>query len=477
MVVLEQQRVVAMSASARAAGVQLGMSLGGVQIRAPHALLRQRDTYQEAARSHAAAMACLQFSPQVCQLDERNLLIYIGASLRLFGGVRRLRQRILHCIAQLGLQAQWGLAITSGGAYLLARQEAKSFPYCSRSAFKFSKLQRHLNQLPIHLLPTATAYNDYLHSVGCTHLAKLRQLPRASLQRRCGAALLNELDVAYGDTTTLYTWLSVPAQFSAKIELPDRLENAGALFYFARILILQLTGWLTQQQLALHCFEIDLEHERGKQAISPTQLKIRLAHPNWRESHLSRLVQERLAHLNLSAPVILLRLHVSETAPMQVPSGDLFPEPGASQEEQSELLELLIARLGADHVLRPQIQADHRPEFANLWCSAQIAHQREKVKKTNPLTATPTVYRPTWLLPQPQLLETRQHRPYYRTPLRLISPAERIEAAWWHSHPVTRDYFIAESSDHLRYWIFRERITSGQDAGEATQWYLHGIFG
>lgn len=476
-VVLEQQRVMALSRLAWLAGIRTGMRLSGVQMLHHDTVIKQRDVHKEMQALHAVAMSCLQFSPQVSVLDPANVLINIGASLRLFGGVRRLRRLIVRTVHQLGLSAQWGLSVTSGAAYLFAQSSQR---YRSRSALQLAKLHRHLDALPLHLLPTATAWTEWLHSIGCHDLGALRRLPRAGLQRRCGIDLLHSLDVAYGERITPAVWFTAPAQFSVRMDLPDRIERGDVIFYFARTLLLQLCGWLTQQQLAIVCFELRLEHERGRQAIAPTHIEIRLSHPSWHEEHLTRLIKERLAQTQLPAAAIGLRLHACELCPLSAPNNDLFPEPGGTQEEQSNLLELLVARLGKDNVLRPAPMADHRPEIANQWCSVLHAKSRQHTMSLaiHTTSSVQTIYRPSWLLPQPLLLEVRQHRPYYRSPLRLVSPAERIEAGWWQDHVVTRDYFIAESNDHLRYWIFRERLPhAGQAESEDAQWYLHGVFG
>lgn len=467
----------ALSRQAWQAGIRTGMRLSGVQMLHHDTLIKQRDPCKETHALHAVAMSCLQFSPQVSVLDSANVLINIGASLRLFGGIRRLRKLILNTVHQLGLSAQWGLSITSGGAYLLAQSKTR---YRSHSALQRGKLHRHLNALPLQLLPAAAKCSDWLHSVGCHDLGALRHLPRAGLQRRCGADLLHQLDVAYGERMAPPVWFTAPDQFSIRMDLPDRIERGESIFCFVRTLVLQLCGWLTQQHLAIVCFELQLEHERGRQAIVPTCIEIRLSHASWHEAHLSRLIKERLAQTQMPAAAIGIRLHARELCPLSAPNDDLFPEPGGTQEEQSNLLELLVARLGKDNVLRPLPYADHRPEIANQWCSVlQSPTRKQDVPLGIQTTASvQSIYRPSWLLAQPQLLEVRQHRPYYRSPLRLVSPAERIEAGWWHGQVVTRDYFIAESSDHLRYWIFRERLPHAQQQeDDNAQWYLHGVFG
>jgi protein ImuB len=62
-------------------------------------------------------------------------------------------------------------------------------------------------------------------------------------------------------------------------------------------------------------------------------------------------------------------------------------------------------------------------------------------------------------------------RPFYGTPLRLVSPAERLDCGWQDGRPVTRDYFVAEDESGVCYWIFRTQ------AADAPGWFLHGLFG
>ena len=115
--------------------------------------------------------------------------------------------------------------------------------------------------------------------------------------------LLDSLDRAYGLSPELYEWLDVPPMFTARVELPDRVEHAEAILFSARRLVVQLCGWLSAQQLALTHASVTLEHERGREAIEPTAIDLALAEPTWHEEHLVRLLKERLGRIELQAAV------------------------------------------------------------------------------------------------------------------------------------------------------------------------------
>ena len=466
-VVLEQERVLALSPAAQAGGVQGGMRRGGVLMLMPEAKLYERSAEREAEALHAVAMALLQYTPLVARAEESTLLIDIGASLRLFGGIGALCRRIRANMRALGFTAQLSCAPTARGAWLLAR-------HGGRRTVKMASLVRRLDRLPSALLPPGRPFAAWFEGIGCFSLGDMRRLPRPGLQRRCGRLLLDILDAAYGMTPELFDWIEAPTTFSAKLELFDRVENAEALLFGAHRLLLQLTGWLCARQLAVERITLQLEHERGRVARAPTIIEIVLAEPTWRDEHLVRLLKERLGKQVLDAPVIGLCLEALQVQAMAPPSDSLFPEPGGSEQDQLRMLELLVARLGPENVLQAAPQADYRPELANVWVPVQ-KQIRAAVRDAQMPPDVLSLPRPSWLLVKPIALLMRNHRPFYGSPLKMASTPERIEAGWW-SQSQTRDYFIAEGEDHAHYWVYRERIVGAAQDTEP-RWFLHGLFG
>lgn len=514
--VLEQGRVVAMSRAARHAGVRLGMKRGGVLTVAAQAVLHERDLLREADAWQGVALALMQYTPQVALLDwarasqqagstpaqnqmqgvawgqagaaiDAPLIVAdISASLRLFGGIRALRRRIRATLAASGLTARLSLAPTGTAAALLARAGGMTVLHpmampeeaCVSIGIRRTprSLDRILGRLPLPFLPEAQAHVESLHGLGCLTLDDLRRLPRAGIKRRCGEALVGALDRALGLAEEGFQWLTTPEQFDQQQALPDRADDTSLIFAGATTLIGRLTGWLASRQWAVTRFMLLLEHERGREARPPTSIEIALAEPTWHDSHLLRLVRERLAKTSLEAHVIAVRLQATAVEPAKPLSNSLFPEPAGSPADHRRLIELLQARLGIDNVLQCHDREDYRPERANQWGRRDPRGAPESgskgragapalsiVKAGNLAEAarariaqhTP---RPVWLLDTPLPLMTRRHRPFYGSSLRLVSPGERIESGWWDDAVVTRDYFVAQADDHTCYWIFRERL-------------------
>ncbi len=462
-VVVEREHVLAASRRALDAGVRIGMKRGGALTMCPDAVLYERDEKRELAALECVALCLLQYTPEVAFAEQHSLVIDVSASLRAFGGMRRLFRLVQNGVLELGFTVVISMAPTAQGAWLLAHAGARSSRRKRRRVVRMETLMQALNQVPCSVLPSLHPYQDWLIGIGCRTLGDVRRLPRAGLKRRCDDAVLDALDRAYGQAPQLFNWIEVPEFFCAKLELPDRIDHAEGVLFGARRLLLQMTGWLTARHRAVERFTLAMEHERGRHAVPPTMLEIVLAEAAWQEAHLTRLLKERLGRMTLTAPVIALCLEAKQTAAMAPPSESLFPEPGGTPADMTRLIELLSARLGDECVLVPGLAADHRPEVSNRWLPAATA-------KRVTLPDLPDNERPFWLLESPIELIMRDERPFYGSPLRLVGPTERIECGWWDGKLVVRDYFLAQGAEHAWYWVYRERL------GDDIRWYLHGLF-
>lgn len=454
-VVLERDHVQAASPAAEKAGVRVGMRRGGVSTLCPQAALVPRNQAAEARMLDEVSLALLQYTPEVALSDENTLLLDVSASLNLFGGPRRLYRRVHASMDGLGFAARISLAPTAGGSWLLA---ARPMRRCR--VLQLATLAQRLDRMPCAHLPAAAPYIEWIEGIGCASLRSLRALPRAGLQRRTNKAVLQALDAAYGQAPEMLNWIVPPREFSGRIELMEHIEYAEAVLFVARRLIERLCGWLSARRLAVTRVVLELDHERGRHARPATELELALGAPTCQAEHLLRLLVERLHNLELPAPVIAVDLHASDTQPVAEMPVDLFPEPGGSPADQQRLIEVLVARLGRENVLKPGPVSDHRPEVANRWVPVD--------EKPSPGGCVQGAERPFWLLDEPIALPVKQHRPFYGSPLRIIRGPERIEDGWWAGLTV-RDYYVAQAEDGGRYWLYQER---GRDTG----WFLHGLF-
>lgn len=492
---MDAHSILDVNAPARALGVRPGIKRATALALAPQLTLGLADPVRDAQALTAVAHAALAFTPMVVIQPPSNavapgaldaaphtVLLEVQASLRYFGGLPALLQRLQVALAPLGHRLNIVSASTALGAALLARVHARLD--CADLAATCRALER----APVWLLGPGRAHWEALQGMGLRTLADLKRVPRDGLARRFGPVVLSELDRATGARPDPREPLALPPAFESRLELFARADTTEQLLHGATVLLTRLVAWLSAQHAFVRRFTLVMAHERRSRRDAPgaetTALAIALAEPSRDSAHLRVLLRERLAQLQLPAPTLELRLHADDIARRAPPNTELFPTPACEQEGLTRLIERLQARLGREQVLRLEAREDHRPERATAWCLADAQMRPARARGT----AAPCrlssagrskLVRPVWLLQRPEaLVECEllgERGPLLDgQSLQLLSGPERIESGWWDADLVQRDYYIAQLPDGALVWIFRERVPM---EGSKLAWFLQGRFG
>lgn len=428
------------------------------------------DASRRTEATSGLATWCLQFTPRVAVLEPLSespaVVMELEASVRLFGGKRKLVERIREESADLGVR-QLAWAPTSLAAVAVARSGASN---------GFAKpLEQVLDRLPLEMLTHVSAHRATLARLGCKTLGDVRALPRGGMSRRFGAELLGALDQAYGLLPEAHEWVELADDFHMKLELPSRIEHAPAMLFGARRLLVQMAGWLAARHCGVTAFTLQWCHDamRSKSAGDGGEMVVRTATPTRDIEHLTRLLVEHLVKVELLAPVGDLELLASEVHSLEDKGLTLFPEPQQAGESLALVLERIAARLGPERVLRPVVTEDHRVEWMCHW---QPAPQGRSKK----LARAVAIAQPTFILPEPLRLATRGDRPMYQGVLLLLAGPHRVEGGWWdrvvvdgqgETRNVARDYWVALSEHAGVLWVFQTRLANDEAA-----WFLHGSF-
>lgn len=448
-----------------------------------------------AAAQRALGCVALGFTPRVALVDEA-VLMEVAGSLRLFGGLTRLAQRLVRQASQFYEQNKVPahMEMAQGATSLIALGRLRQLRRQTRAAGK------RVADLPMDTLTAARAHLDVLERVGCRTWDDLLRLPRAGVARRFGAPLLEALDRARGHAPDGYDWLVLPESFDEKLELDTLVTRAPALMAGTLRLLVQLQAWLLGCQSGLCALRLvwHLDHRRD---VPPTgELVIRTAQPAQDLRHVARLIAEHLAQQRLPAPVHSLSLQSLEIEKLMdsaAATGNLLMQACQQGDSALELIERLSARLGPAQVQAWQPHADHRPEQMQRWTSA--VHAKSAIK---PIAVCIRSQRagglndiknealyPSWLLPEPVKLATLGDSPVYQGRLVRLAGPQRLEATGWlmpgdasgvrGKPPAIRDYFIYRSLQADLLWIYRERLpvaASQAVDGQPHAWYLHGFF-
>lgn len=479
---MDAHRIVSANAGAQALGVRPGLKRATALSLAPQLLLSQADARRDLDALTSVAHAALAFTPAVSLSLPAGVLLEVQASLRYFGGLAPLLQKLRDTLAPLGHQLQCVSAPTAQGAMLLS-QLHHGLHCADRPA-----LHRALEAAPVGLLAAGQVHAEVLQGMGLRCLGDFRQLPRPGLARRFGEALLNEMDCAFGERPDPREAITLPPVFHSQLELFARADTTEQLLYGAQVLLARLVAWLSAQHAFVCSFSLHMKHEsrwcHNGDAPPVTVLDIALAEPSRDAAHMLVLLRERLGALQLPAPTLELALQASDISRRPPPNAELFPTPQSERAGLTRLIERLQARLGHEQVQRLVPVADHRPERATVVQPAEPRWLREPAltgrvgKQEQERTSTPPqpITRPLWLLPQPQALQERQSRPLLDGKLlQLLAGPERIEAGWWDSALAERDYFIAQTAEGALVWLYRGRLPS-PPGGAGAGWFLQGRF-
>jgi protein ImuB len=495
--------VVAADAVATRAGVAAGQPVPVALALAPGIVLRMRDPDGEAALLCELATFLLGFTPQVALAMPDAVLAEVRASLRLFGGLARLRRLVDEGLRARRLTPVVGIAPTPIAALAFARA-GHAMPVQDPAA-----LHGCLAPLSLAHFDIDAEVCQTLKTSGVTTFGALAALPRDALARRCGPALPVLCDRALGIAADLRAPYVPPPRFASRLALPAPVHDVEALAFAVNRLVHELCAWLLARGLGASRLDLALAHERHGHAHGGTRVtRLRFAPgtPSRGIAHLNTVLRERLARVALPAPVEAIALACTDTARLAGRDLDLLP--GNDRNAiVVPFVDRLRARLGEDSVVTFATRAEHRPEAAcvearsaNERGSASAARNQPAVGNAGATTgpipaanaparpprlrhktqiiaspqeiaarqvqAAPTMLRPLWLCEEPLSLAEA----FAQSPWILRDGPERIESGWWDGGDVRRDYFIAQTPAGGLAWIFRDPRST--DA----EWRLHGWF-
>jgi protein ImuB len=421
-------------------GVHAGLDAVSALALFPELRLVERSPKQESEALKALAAWAGQFSGFI-SFDAARLLLWleIGSSLKLFGGLPKLRQQIEQGIVGLGYTMRTGVAPTLEAAALLSRFK-NSEPILNRAAV----LPR-IEKLPLAALEIPAAVKDALHGSGLQTIGGVYKLGFDALARRFPLAVTGYLRRLTGQAPDPRKPWNAPATYRRRIEFLSAIESTETLLFPLRRMLMELQGYLIGRDTALQEFRVLLEHEDA----APTIIRIRSTRPQRDAAHLQLLIRERIQRSVIAGPALAIVMQVDHFVSLGDTQMDFFDISRRKDQEWLSLLDKMRARLGEQAICSLGLQDNHQPEKA--WCTIDSVSAAKDEAQPLP--------RPLWLLPAPRRL---QHLP------QLSSRPERIEEGWWTGQDERRDYYIAAAADGSRLWLYRN--------AEDSHWYLHGIW-
>ncbi|MGB5080861.1 MAG: DNA polymerase Y family protein, partial [Burkholderiales bacterium] len=352
----ERHRVIACDRKALARGVRAGMGVSAALALAPRLRIAPRDPAAETEALLGVAGWAAQFTPAVALEFPDGVLLEVAGSLKLFGGLASLIERLRRGLADMGWSAAFAGAPTPRAAFWLVLADREEL------VDSLDGIEPALASLPVEVLRRDGETRAALETIGVRTLGELRALPRDGLARRFGQRLLDDLDRALGRLPDPRNLFVPPERFRAGIELPAEVAQAEALLFAARRLVVQLSGFLAARSGGVQRFILRLRHRDR----APTEIAVGLVAPSRDAGHLTLLLRERLWGVTLAEPVREIVLLAGDVVPLPGRNLGLPLEEGKPPGDWEPLVERLRARLGSEAVRGIANRAEHRPEHAGV---------------------------------------------------------------------------------------------------------------
>ncbi len=433
------RQILACNDAARDAGVRAGLALNTAWALMPSLVVSEFDETAQAEHLEQLTLLALTWSSRITPKPPSSIVLEIGASLRLFGGLDALMARIRAELAAQGVSVVCAVAPLPSAALLFARGGINAI------VREPAQLEAAFAPVALSCLRLDEQVTKGLQRSGVRTLGALRALPVKPLARRFGRALTDWLYRLDGRLPDPQSAWHRPETFRQGLDLPLEAPDTAALLFPLNRLFAALGGFLVAGDLGVRSLDVCLYHHR----LKPTVLTLRFIDPTADTAHLVKVAREKLDGTRLPRPVIRVVLAAMELAEVERAGSDLFDRGRARDGGIEQVLDRLRARLGREALYTAQTGDDHRPEKA--WLCTLLG-------KSAQLDAWPA--RPLWLYREPVLATEA---------LQLMTPPERIENGWWDEVDVRRDYYIARDSQGSHFWVYRNRQRS-------EHLWVHGVF-
>lgn len=472
--------------------------------------VRPHQPEQDRAALSALARWALRFSPVVAPDPPDGLLIDIAGCQRLFRGEPRMMRGLVQAVQRMGFRgARAAVGPTFGCAWAVARFGVDGAIIAPGHAAQA------LEPLPVRGLRITPQIEAALADVAIDRIGDLMHLPREELAERFGAGLLRRLDEALGRVHEVLEPIRPAIPLRVEREFIEPVGRFEAVELVVQELLSDFSALLERhgrgaRRVVLRMHRVD---------AAAMEQCIELTRPMRDPRRLWKLLAPKVEKLDIGYGIERFILESPSSGKMPHIQPSAWPEESLRPDESiSELLDLMVNRLGPARVCRAELVETHTPEksFEFGMRNADCA-MAERVSRACPRlcgdmsSATPSVEdggadfamapdhlehsairdlqsafefdRPSVLLDPAEPVRVVVMAPegpvvslnHRGRALRIIGSLgpERIAPRWWLTGAEARtaparDYFKLQDEHGRWWWIYRKAETS--------KWFVQGMW-
>ena len=451
---------------AKKEGVDTGMLVSDARAIAPSLQVLDDQPELPFRLLNALAKWFVRYTPAVA-IDLPDVLILdITGCAHLWGGEKLYLTHIITRLKHEGYTVKATVADTIGTAWAVTRYGE------DQSIIEIGQQATALLSLPPAALRIENDVIETLEKLGLRQVKQFISMPRATLRRRFGHALLKRLDQALGYEEEIMVSVNMPEPYQERLPCLEAIVTLTGITIALEHLLEDLCYRLKKESKGLRgavlkCYRVDGKVE---------EISIGTNRASNNASHIFKLFEFKLPGIEPALGIELFILDAIDIEEVTAAQETLWQNAaGLDSIKLAELLDRIAGKFGAENIHRYLPAEHHWPER-----SFKKANNLQEKSTTSWKTDRP---RPIHLLSKPAIIQVTASLPdflplsfTYKEILHKITQAdgpERIEQEWWLQEGGHRDYYCVEDEEGRRYWIFR----SGQnDVENIYQWFLHGFF-
>lgn len=358
-------RVIACSASARAAGVRRGLRRRESQARCPDLHVAAADPARDARHFETVTAAVDDLVPRAEVLRPGLLVMAVRGAARYFGSEQTAAERLVDAVAAAGVECQVGIADQLPTAVFAARAGRIVAP--GEDAGFLSALSiRQLATEPSLAAPGREELADLLWRMGVRTIGQFAALSRTDVASRFGADAVAAHRFARGEPARGPSGREPPAELDAVCNCDPPIDRVDAAAFAGRSLAGELHRSLEAAgvgctRLAIHAVTEDgKELERVWRCAEPLTEDATADRVRWQ---LDGWLNRRNPNDRPTAPITVLRLRPVEVISAKALQLPLWGPPGrmADSAAARRVLVRVQGLLGPEAVQAPVLSGGRGP--------------------------------------------------------------------------------------------------------------------
>ena len=356
-------RVIACSASARAAGVRRGLRRRESQARCPELHVVTADPARDARHFEDVTAAVDDLVPRAEVLRPGLLVLPVRGAARYFGSEQAAAERLVDAVAAAGAECQVGIADQLSTAVFAARAGRIIEP--GKDALFLSALSiRQLATEPSLAAPGREDLSDLLWRMGIRNIGQFAALSRSDVASRFGADAVAAHRFARGESTRGPSGREPPQELDAVMNCDPPIDRVDAAAFAGRSLASILHRSLEASgvgctRLAIHAVTANgQELERVWRCAEPLTEDATADRVRWQ---LDGWLNKRNPNDRPTAPVTLIRLRPVEVVSAEALQLPLWGGIGEDRLRARRALVRVQGLLGPEAVQVPVLSGGRGP--------------------------------------------------------------------------------------------------------------------